>query len=106
MNINDLMRQAQKMQAKMSEAQDKVAAMEVEGTSGGGLVTVNLTGKREMKGLKISPSLVDPAEIEVLEDLIIAAYNDASHKLEEKTAEEMSKVTGGMPLPGGLKLPF
>jgi len=105
-NIGDMMKQAQKMQAKMAEAQEKLATLEVEGASGGGLVKVTADGKGAIKGVKIDPTLLDPQDIEVLEDLIVAAVRDAQTKAEEKAAEEMSKVTGGLKLPGGMKLPF
>jgi DNA-binding YbaB/EbfC family protein len=105
-NINQLMKQAQEMQAKMAEMQEKMGQTVIDGTSGGGLVTVTVSGKGEMKALKIDPSLVNGEEIEVLEDLIVAAYNDARIKAETLSQEEMSKLTGGLNLPGGMKLPF
>lgn len=104
-NITQLMKQAQQMQQKMAEMQSKMELLEVEGTSGAGMVQLTISGKNQIKSLKINPSLVDPSEVEVLEDLIIAAFNDAKSKLDSQTAEEMSKVTGGMNIPG-LKLPF
>ena len=105
-NLAGLMKQASQMQAKMQEMQAKMEAMEVEGTSGAGLVTVTLTGKGDMKRLKVDPKLADPAEMEMLEDLVIAAHTEAKRRIEEIMAEEMAKVTGGMQLPGGMKLPF
>lgn len=105
-NIGEMMKQAQKMQAKMAEVQEKLAALEVEGTSGGGLVKATADGKGTIKGVKIDPTLLDPQEVEVLEDLIAAALHDAQAKADEKAAEEMAKVTGGLKLPGGMKLPF
>tara|TARA_A100000171_G_scaffold48419_1_gene55862 strand:+ start:2013 stop:2336 length:324 start_codon:yes stop_codon:yes gene_type:complete len=105
-NIGQLMKQAQQMQTKMAELQDKLAEMTVEGTSGGGLVTVIITCKNEIKSLKIDPSLIDPSEADMLEDLIVAAINDARTKAEAKTSEEMSQLTGGMKLPGGMEMPF
>jgi len=105
-NIGEMMKQAQKMQAKMAEVQEKLAALEVEGTSGGGLVKATVDGKGSIKGLKIDPTLLDPQELEVLEDLVVAAIRDAQAKAEERAAEEMGKVTGGLKLPGGMKLPF
>ena len=105
-NMGDLMKKAQEMQKKMAEAQEKLAEIEVEGQSGGGMIRVTMNGKSELKGLKIDKSLVDPEDVEVLEDLILAAVNDGKTKAEEKAAEEMSKVTGGMGMPGGMKLPF
>ncbi len=105
-NLSGLMKQASQMQAKMQEMQAKMEAMEVEGTSGAGLVTVTLTGKGEMKRLKVDPKLADPGEMEMLEDLVVAAHTEAKRRIEEIMAEEMAKVTGGMQLPGGMKLPF
>lgn len=104
-NIGQLMKQAQAMQERMSEMQKKLEQIEISGAAGAGLVQVTLNGKGEIRSLKIDPSLVDPQETEVLEDLIVAAFNDAKAKLEAHTAEEMSKVTGGMNIPG-FKMPF
>jgi len=105
-NLGQLMKQAQQVQTRMAEMQEKLAATEVEGAAGGGLVHATVTGKGELKRLKIEPSLVDPKEVEVLEDLIVAAVNDARGKIDALAAEEMKKVTGGLPLPPGMKLPF
>ena len=105
-NLAGLMKQASQMQAKMAEMQAKLEAMEIEGVAGAGMVRVTLSGKGELKRLKIDPKLADPAETEMLEDLIVAAHADAKRKLEAVMAEEMEKVTGGMHLPGGMKLPF
>ena len=105
-NLSGLMKQASQMQAKMQEMQAKMEAMEVEGSSGAGLVTVTLTGKGDMKRLKVDPKLADPTEMEMLEDLVVAAHTEARRRIEEIMAEEMAKVTGGMQLPGGMKLPF
>ncbi len=105
-NIAGLMKQASQMQAKMAEMQAKVEAMEVTGEAGAGMVQVTLAGKGDMRRVKIDPKLVDPSEIEMLEDLIVSAHTDARRKLDALMAEEMSKVTGGMELPAGLKLPF
>ncbi|MBR6663879.1 MAG: YbaB/EbfC family nucleoid-associated protein [Alphaproteobacteria bacterium] len=105
MNIQGIMKQAQMMQKKMEEEQAKLAQEEVEGTSGGGIVKVVLNGKFEMKKLTVDNSLVDPDDKEVLEDLIVAAYNDAKNKVDAKMQESMSAMTGGLNL-GGLKLPF
>lgn len=104
-NIGQLMKQAQAMQERMAEMQKKLEQVEISGSSGAGLVHVTLNGKGEMRALKIDPSLVDPQETEVLEDLIVAAFNDAKTKLEAHTTEEMGKVTGGMNIPG-FKMPF
>ncbi|MBV8914770.1 MAG: YbaB/EbfC family nucleoid-associated protein [Acetobacteraceae bacterium] len=105
-NLAGLMKQASQMQAKMQEMQAKMEAMEVEGVAGAGMVSVTLSGKGDMKRLKLDPKLIDPAETEMLEDLIIAAHADAKGKVEQLMAEEMQKATGGLELPGGMKLPF
>jgi nucleoid-associated protein EbfC len=105
-NLSGLMKQASQMQAKMQELQTKLEAMEVEGSSGAGMVTVTLNGKSDLKRVKIDPKLADPTEMETIEDLIVAAHADARRKLETAAAEEMQKLTGGMQLPSGMKLPF
>ncbi|MBI0083045.1 YbaB/EbfC family nucleoid-associated protein [Commensalibacter sp. M0402] len=105
-NFANLMKQASQMQSKMTEMQEKLAAITIEGVSGAGMVTVTLGGKGDMKSIKIDPKLVDPAEMEMLQDLIVAAYSDARRRLDETTQEEMQKVTGGINLPEGLKFPF
>jgi len=105
-NLGQLMKQAQEMQNRMQEMQQKLAEIELEGASAGGMVKVTVNGRSEMRRVKIDPSLVDPQEVEVLEDLVVAAFNDAKAKVEARVAEEMQKLTGGLPLPPGLKLPF
>lgn len=105
-NLGNMLKQAQQMQAKMAEMQAKMAEMEVAGQSGGGMVKVTLNGKGELRKLKIDPAIVDRDEVEVLEDLIVAAFNDARGKVEAAMAEEMAKVTGGLQLPPGMKMPF
>ncbi len=105
MNIQGLMKQAQMMQKKMQEEQERLATEEVEGTSGGGMVKITLNGKFTMTKINIDKSLVDPEETEVLEDLIMAAYNDAKDKVDVKMSDSMSSITGGLNL-GGMKLPF
>ncbi len=105
-NLAGLMKQASQMQAKMQEMQSKLEALEMEGIAGAGMVSVTLNGKSELKRLKIDPKLADPAETEMLEDLIVAAHADAKRKIETAAAEEMKAVTGGMELPPGMKLPF
>jgi len=105
-NLGQMMKQAQQMQAKMAEMQEGLDAVEISGDSGGGLVTVTLSGKGEMRSLKIDSSLVNPNEVEVLEDLVTAAFNDAKAKAEAHMQEEMSKLTGGLKLPSGMNLPF
>jgi DNA-binding YbaB/EbfC family protein len=99
-----LMKQAAELKSKMETMQAELDEVEVEGTSGGGLVTVKLTGKGEMKGVTIDDSLLKPAEKEVLEDLVIAAHADARRKAEAVMQEKMQSVAGGLPLPPGLKL--
>lgn len=106
MNLGKMMKQAQELQGKMAEMQERLAESEVEGSSGAGMVTAVLNGKNELKRLKIDPTLVDPADVEVLEDLVIAAVNDARTKVEAHVKEEMAKVTGGLNLPPGMSLPF
>ena len=105
-NLGQMMKQAQEMQAKMAELQEQLAATEVTGVAGGGMVRVTTNGKGEVRALKIDPVLVDPDEIAVLEDLIVAATNDARSKAEATTAERMRELTGGLALPPGFKLPF
>jgi DNA-binding YbaB/EbfC family protein len=105
-NLGQLMKQVQDMQSRMAEMQDKLADVEITGAAGGGMVRATLNGKGAVKGIKIDPSLVNPADTEVLEDLIVAAVNDAKSKVDEKMQTEMSKFTGGLPLPPGFKLPF
>ena len=105
-NLGQMMKQAQQMQVKMKEMQDKLAAIEVTGNSGGGLVSVTLNGKGEMRGVKIDASLFSADDAEVVEDLIVAAFNDAKGKVDAHVAEQMSKITGGLNLPPGMNLPF
>ena len=105
MNIQGIMKQAQMMQKKMEEAQEKLAQQEITGTSGGGLVKVTLNGKFEAKKVELDKSLLVPEEVDILEDLILAAYNDAHAKVDTVMADGMKDVTGGLNL-GGLKLPF
>lgn len=106
MNIQQLMKQAQAVQKKMTEAQEKLAQAEYEGASGGGLVKVTISGKGDMKKLKIDSSLIDPNDPEVLEDLIIAAFNNAKKDSDEAASGAMSGAMGGMGLPAGFKMPF
>ena len=100
-NMNLIMKQMQGMQQKIAKAQDDISQKEFEGASGGGVVKVTITGKGLMSALKIDPSLLDKNEVDILEDLVIAAFNDAKKKLDEETQGTMS----GM-MPAGLKLPF
>jgi DNA-binding YbaB/EbfC family protein len=101
-----LMGKAKEMQAKFQAMQEEIAEMEATGQSGGGLVTVTLTGKFELKSLKIDPSLFREDDVEILEDLILAAHNDAKAKVETAMKDKTSALTAGLPLPPGFKLPF
>jgi DNA-binding YbaB/EbfC family protein len=105
-NIGQLMKQAQEMQAKMAEMQAQLEAVEMTGAAGGGLITLTLNGKGDVKKVKIDNSLFVADEVEVLEDLIVAAFNDARGKVAAYAEQEMQKLTGGLQLPGGMKLPF
>lgn len=105
-DLMGMMKAAGEMKAKMEAMQAELADLSVEGRSGGGLVTVTLTGKGEMKGLKIDPSLFRDDDVGVLEDLIVAAHNDAKGKVESETQSRMADVTAGLPIPPGMKLPF
>lgn len=106
MNIQKMMKQAQEMQRKLAEAQAAIEATEMEGTSGGGAVKLTLNGKGHLLQLSIDASVISADDKEMLEDLIIAAHNDAKGKIDTAAADGMSQVTGGMNLPAGLKLPF
>jgi DNA-binding YbaB/EbfC family protein len=99
-----LMKQAAELKSKMEAMQAELGHIEVDGTAGGGLVTVRLSGKGEMKSVKIDDSLIKPQEKEIVEDLIVAAHADARRKAEALVQEKMKTVTGGLPLPPGLKL--
>ena len=103
-NFASMMKQAQELQGRMTEMQAEMTRVECEGRSGGGLVTVVLNGKGDMVRLKIDRSLLKPEEGEILEDLIVAAHNDAKAKTEVLIQEKMKTLTGGLPLPPGLKL--
>ncbi len=106
-NLGQMMKQAQEMQERMAAMQEDIARLEVTGQSGGGMVTVTLSGKGDARGLSIDPALLsDPAEKDVLEDLIVAAFNDAKAKADAKMQEETQKLMGGLQLPPGVKLPF
>ena len=105
-NLGQMMKQAQQMQAKMAELQDKLAESEMTGAAGGGMVQVTMNGRGQLRAVKIDPSLLTPADVEVLEDLVVAAANDAKTKVESHVADEMQKLTGGIALPPGMKLPF
>ena len=105
-NLAGMLKQAQQMQQKMADMQAALESAEVDGTAGGGMVTVTLSGKGEMKRIRIDPSIANPDDVEMLEDLILAAHKDAKGKAEAYAAEEMKKVTGGLELPPGMSLPF
>ena len=99
-----LMKQATQLKAKMEEMQAELDQITVEGTSGGGLVVVTLSAKGDMKGVRLDPSLIKPDEKEIVEDLIVAAHADARRKAEALLQEKMQQLTGGLPLPPGMKL--
>lgn len=101
-----MMKKATELQSKMQAMQAELEAIEVEGISGGGVVKVTLSGKGDLKGVKIDDSLLKPDEKEILEDLLVTAHADARKKSESVMAEKMQSLTGGLPLPPGLKLPF
>jgi DNA-binding YbaB/EbfC family protein len=105
-DISQIMRQAQQMQAKINDAQKKLEAMEVEGSSGGGMVKLRISGKNALLGLTIDPSLLKPDEAEIVEDLIKAAHDDARLKLEDAQNEEMKGLSGGLGILPGFKMPF
>tara|TARA_B100001123_G_C14466461_1_gene692658 strand:+ start:207 stop:533 length:327 start_codon:yes stop_codon:yes gene_type:complete len=105
-NIGNMMKQAQEMQKKIAEVQEKLESIEVEGVSGGGMVKVISSAKGNIKSISLDPSLMNEKEKDITEDLIVAAINDAKKKAEEATQEEMKNVTGGLSLPPGMKLPF
>ncbi len=100
MNMNNLMKQAQKMQKRMLEIQEDLANRTVETTVGGGMVTAVANGQQELVSITISPDVVDPNDVEMLEDLILAAVNEARNKAQELMGDEMSKLTGGIKIPG------
>jgi hypothetical protein len=106
MDFMGMMKKAQAMQAKLQEAQDELARVEVQGASGGGMVGVTMSAKGDLKAVAIDPSLLTPADKEMLEDLIVAAFADAKTKAERIAAEKMQALTEGLPLPPGMKLPF
>ncbi|GJD64863.1 YbaB/EbfC family nucleoid-associated protein [Methylobacterium frigidaeris] len=106
MDIMGLMKQAQAMQQKMADLQSELDAVQVTGASGGGSVSVTMTAKGDVKGLTLDAALLVPDEKEILEDLIVAALNDAKAKAERAAQERMQELTKGLPLPPGMKLPF
>lgn len=105
-NLGAMMKQAQQMQSKMEEMQKRLADIEASGQAGAGMVTCTVSGKGELKKVKLDRSMIDADDLEMLEDLIVAAFNDAKVKAEVAMQDEMSKLTGGLNLPAGMKLPF
>lgn len=103
-DLMGMMKQVKDMQDRMQRLQEELGAIEVSGAAGGGLVSVTLTGKGDMRRVKIDPSLMKPEEAEIVEDLIVAATSDAKAKVEARLQEKMAEVTGGLPLPPGMKL--
>lgn len=101
-NMNNMMKQAQKMQKEMMRIQEEIEQRTVEASAGGGAVTVVVSGKKDIKSIIIKPEVVDPDDVEMLQDLIMAAVNEAIRQADEMVAKEMSKLTGGLNLPGGL----
>jgi nucleoid-associated protein EbfC len=105
-DLGKMMKQAQELQSRMAAAQEEIERLEVTGSAGAGLVSVTLSGKGDLKTIKVDASLANGEEMDILEDLVVAAHADAKTKLDTAVAEHMSSVTGGMQLPAGLKLPF
>lgn len=105
-NIGNMLKQAQELQTKMADMQASLQETEITGGAGGGLVSVTMNGKNEVRRIKIDPTLADPNETEILEDLLVAAFNDARAKIEAHVQERMGELTGGLNLPPGMKLPF
>jgi len=103
-DLMGMMKQAAQLQSKMQALQAELDQMEIEGTAGGGMVTVTLTGKGDLKGVKLDDSLIKPGEKEILEDLLVAAHADAKRKSEAVLQDKMKALTGGLPLPPGMKL--
>lgn len=101
-NMNNMIKQAQKMQKDMMKVQEELELRQIEASAGGGAVTVVVTGKKELVSIKIKPEVVDPEDVEMLQDLILAAVNEAIRKAEEMVSGEMGKLTGGLGLPGGM----
>ena len=105
-NLGQMMKQVQEMQARMQEMQAKLADLRITGQSGGGLVKLTLSGKGTLVQTEIDRSLLKPEEGEILEDLIVAAHNDAKAKMEQTVSEQMKEITGGLALPPGMQFPF
>jgi DNA-binding YbaB/EbfC family protein len=106
MDIMGMMKKAQAVQAKLQEAQEELGRLEVEGQAGGGMVSLTLNAKGELRSVRIDASLLTPADKEMLEDLIVAAFTDGKSKADRAAAEKMQSLTAGLPLPPGMKLPF
>ncbi len=102
MNMNNLVKQAQKMQKQMEKMQEELESKTIETTAGGGAIKITISGKKEIKEIKINPDVVDPDDIEMLEDLILTSVNEAIRQAEEMSSSEMNKITGGLNVPGGL----
>lgn len=105
-DLMGMMGKLQEMQSKVAEVQEQIAQLEVTGTAGGGMVSVTLSGKGDLRGVKIDPGLLKPDDAEMLEDLLLAAHADAKDKAEAATKEKMQEVTAGLPIPPGMNLPF
>tara|TARA_R110002020_G_scaffold285595_1_gene501109 strand:- start:17813 stop:18136 length:324 start_codon:yes stop_codon:yes gene_type:complete len=105
-DIMGMMGKIKDMQAKMERMQEEIAELECEGTAGGGMVTVRLSGKGVMLGMSVDPSMFKEDDVEILEDLVVAAHNDAKGKVEAMVAERTQELTAGLPIPPGMKLPF
>ena len=105
-NFNQFLKQAQEMQKKMQSMQEQMANTEYTGKAGGGLINITVTGRGDIRKVEIDPSLLKPEEKEILEDLIVAAFNDAKQKVDQDSQNSMSNAFGGMSLPPGIKMPF
>ena len=105
-NLGKMMKQAQELQGRMADLQEQLAQLEITGAAGGGMVEVTLNCKGEARKFKIDPAAVNAEDTEMLEDLLLAAFNDAKSKQEQAMREKMSALTGGLPLPPGMALPF
>ena len=100
MNMNNLMKQAKKMQEEMQKSQEELSSKEFDATAGGGAISVKVTGEKVIKEIKIKPDVVDPEDVEMLEDLVLSAINEALKKADEETSSKMGKLTGGLNIPG------
>ena len=102
MNMNGMMKKVQKMQKQMQEMQEQLKQQTIEATAGGGVVKITMDGEKQVKGIAIDPSAVDPEDVEMLQDLVVSAVNEALRKVDEKMASEMGKLTSSMGLPPGM----